>query len=102
MKRQYHTLLLLAISLVVSCQRSEVYDVAAPDPVDQHFYLPGKACIKVTEELSQRLEAGEEPAGLAEVGVLKGLSLTEADSKKGCAGPGFICGMMSNLILLLL
>ena len=71
MKRPYHTLLLLAISLVVSCQRSEVYDVVAPDPVDQHFYLPGKACIKVTEELSQRLETGEEPAGLAEVGVLK-------------------------------
>lgn len=71
MKQPYHTLLLLAISLVVSCQRSEVYDVAVTDPVDQHFYIPGKACIKVTEELSQRLEAGEEPAGLAEVGVLK-------------------------------
>ena len=58
MRKTFH-IILLAASLCVSCQLSEIYTPETSIDITDN-YIPGKACVKVSAELSQRFENGAE------------------------------------------
>ncbi len=61
MRKAFHVIL-LAASLCMSCQQNEVYTPETSTDITDN-YIPGKACIKVSEELSRRFESGVEVDG---------------------------------------
>lgn len=61
MRKTFH-IILLASALFASCQQSEVYSPDTSTDIKEN-YIPGKACIKVSAELGQRLESGAEMDG---------------------------------------
>ena len=60
MQRFYHIFLYLSIALLAACQHDIVQNQQINDELaQQNAYLPGKTVVKVSEQLSQSIESGD-------------------------------------------
>lgn len=72
MHKSFYIIPLLAVSMLISCQRNDITAPGAEEPEVQNQFIPGKAIIKVSEDMSLKLnEEGVTSSGIIDGATVK-------------------------------